>query len=38
MEVESPHGQIWSFRDGLVTRMEWFNTYREALQAGGIRE
>jgi ketosteroid isomerase-like protein len=38
MEVESPHGQIWSFRDGLVTRMEWFNTHREALQAGGIRE
>jgi len=38
MEVESPHGQIWSFRDGLVARMEWFNTHREALQAGGIRE
>jgi ketosteroid isomerase-like protein len=38
MEVESPHGQIWSFRDGQVTRMEWFNTHREALQAGGITE
>jgi ketosteroid isomerase-like protein len=38
MEVESPHGQIWSFRDGLVTRMEWFNTHREALQAGGITD
>jgi ketosteroid isomerase-like protein len=38
MEVESPHGQIWSFRDGLVTRMEWCNTHREALQAGGITD
>lgn len=38
MEVESPHGQVWTFRDGRVARMEWFNTHAEALQAAGLRE
>jgi ketosteroid isomerase-like protein len=38
MEVDSPHGQIWSFRDGRVTRMRWVNTHREALEAAGVRE
>ena len=38
MEVESPHGQIWTFRDGLVTRMEWFNTHEKTLQAAGVRD
>jgi hypothetical protein len=38
MEVDSPHGQIWSFRDGRVTRMRWVNTHREALEAAGMRE
>ena len=38
MEVDSPHGEIWSFRDGLVTRMRWTNTHREALEAAGVRE
>jgi ketosteroid isomerase-like protein len=32
MEVEAPHGQIWTFRDGRVIRMQWFNTHVEALQ------
>jgi ketosteroid isomerase-like protein len=36
MEVDNPHGQIWSFRDGLVTRMRWFNTHAETLQAAGL--
>jgi ketosteroid isomerase-like protein len=38
MEVDSPHGQIWTFRDGRVTRMEWFNTHRETLEAAGLGE
>jgi hypothetical protein len=38
MEVESPHGQIWSFRDGLVIRMRWFNTHRETLEFAGVRD
>lgn len=38
MEVEAPHGQIWTFRDGRVIRMQWFNTHAEALQIAGVRE
>ena len=38
MEVESPHGQIWTFRDGRVVRMRWFNTHRETLEAAGLSE
>ena len=34
MEVSAPHGQIWTFRDGRVARMEWFNTHREAVGSG----
>ena len=38
MAVESPHGQVWSFRDGLVVRMRWFNTHRETLDFAGVRD
>ena len=38
MAVESPHAQLWSFSDGRATRMEWFNTHREAMEAAGARE
>jgi ketosteroid isomerase-like protein len=38
MEVDSPHGQIWTFRDGQVVRMRWFNTHRATLEAAGVRE
>jgi ketosteroid isomerase-like protein len=38
MEVESPHGQVWSFRDGLVVRMRWFNTHVETLEFAGMRD
>jgi ketosteroid isomerase-like protein len=37
MEVESPHGQIWTFQDGRATRMRWFNTHQEALDTAGLR-
>jgi len=38
MEVESPHGQVWTFRDGRVARMQWFNTHAETLEHAGMRE
>jgi ketosteroid isomerase-like protein len=38
MEVDSPHGEIWTFRDGRVVRMRWFNSYRETLEAAGLHE
>jgi ketosteroid isomerase-like protein len=36
MQVESPHGQVWTFRAGRVARMQWFNTHEETLQAAGL--
>jgi len=36
MEIDSPHGQIWTFRDGRVVRMRWFNTHSETLEAAGL--
>ncbi len=36
MKVDSPHGQIWTFRDGQVIRMRWFNTHGETLEAAGL--
>jgi ketosteroid isomerase-like protein len=38
MEIDSPHGQIWTFRDGRVLRMQWFNTHRETMDAAGLRD
>ena len=38
MALDSPHGQIWTFRDGKVARMCWFNTHRETLDAAGLSE
>jgi ketosteroid isomerase-like protein len=34
--VEAAHGEVWTFRDGRVIRMEWFNTHAEALRAAGV--
>ena len=36
MEVTSAHAQIWTFRDGRVSRMRWFNSHRDALEAAGL--
>jgi hypothetical protein len=38
MEVVTPHGQLWTFRNGRAARMRWFNTHRETLEAAGLRE
>jgi ketosteroid isomerase-like protein len=38
MAVEATHGQVWTFRDGRVVRMQWFNSHSEALQIAGVRE
>jgi len=38
MEVGAPHGQIWTFRNGRVVRMRWFNSHRETLEAVGLHE
>jgi ketosteroid isomerase-like protein len=33
IEATSPHGEIWTFDAGRVTRMRWFNTHKETLAA-----
>jgi len=38
MVVSAEHGQIWTFRDGRVLRMQWFNTHRETVEAAGSAE
>lgn len=38
LEVRREHGQIWTFRDGRVARMRWFNTHRETLEAAGLAD
>ena len=37
-EVHQEHGQIWTFRDGRVARLRWFNSRRETLRAAGLPE
>jgi ketosteroid isomerase-like protein len=36
LELTRPHGQIWTFRDGRVARMRWFQSHAETLEAGGL--
>ena len=35
-EIRQEHSQVWTFRDGRVARMRWFNSHREALEAAGL--
>jgi ketosteroid isomerase-like protein len=37
-EVEMRFAQVWTFRDGLVARMEMYADRDEALQAAGLQE
>jgi ketosteroid isomerase-like protein len=37
-EVEMRFAQVWTFRDGLITRMEMYADRDEALDAAGLPE
>ena len=37
-EVEMRLAQVWTFRDGLITRIEMYADRNEALEAVGLRE
>jgi ketosteroid isomerase-like protein len=37
-EVEMRVGQVWTFRDGLIARMEMYADRNEALEAAGLSE
>jgi ketosteroid isomerase-like protein len=36
IEASGTHGEIWTFENGKVTRMQWFQTYEETLAAAGV--
>jgi ketosteroid isomerase-like protein len=36
VEVRRAHGQIWTFREGRLARMRWFNTHEDTLDAAGL--
>jgi ketosteroid isomerase-like protein len=37
-EIENRTGQLWTFRDGVVTHVAAFNERAEALEAAGLSE
>jgi ketosteroid isomerase-like protein len=36
LEASGPHGEIWTFKNGKVIRMRWFQTHAETLAAAGV--
>ena len=38
LRYEQAEAQIWTLRDGLITRLEWFHDRAEALKAAGLSE
>jgi ketosteroid isomerase-like protein len=34
--VAGEHGYVWTVRDGLAVRFQWFQSHREALEAAGL--
>ncbi|MBA2763131.1 MAG: nuclear transport factor 2 family protein [Thermoleophilaceae bacterium] len=38
LRYEQTEAQIWTLRDGLITRLAWFHDRAEALEAAGLSE
>jgi ketosteroid isomerase-like protein len=38
LDVELPHASVWTVRKGKITRVQWFATREEALEAAGLSE
>ena len=36
IELEGDHGYVWTIRDGLAVRFQWFQSHQEALKAAGV--
>ena len=34
--VAGEHGYVWTVRNGLAVRFQWFQSHREALEAAGL--
>jgi ketosteroid isomerase-like protein len=35
IRLEGDHGYVWTIRDGLAVRFQWYQAHREALEAAG---
>lgn len=35
VELEGEHGYVWTVKDGLAVRFQWFQSHSEALEAAG---
>jgi ketosteroid isomerase-like protein len=38
VSVERGDGMVWTFRDGKLARLDYFNHQADALEAAGLRE
>ena len=38
IELEGDHGYVWTIRDGVAVRFQWFQSHAEALSAAGVDE
>jgi len=38
VELEGDHGYVWTIRDGVAVRFQWFQSHAEALSAAGVDE
>ena len=36
--VSGEHGYVWTLREGVAVRFQWFQSHREALEAAGLSE
>jgi ketosteroid isomerase-like protein len=36
VSLEGEHGYVWTIRDGLAVRFQWFQSHDEALAAAGL--
>jgi ketosteroid isomerase-like protein len=34
--LEGEHGYVWTVRDGLAVRFQWFQSHQEAREAAGL--
>ncbi len=34
--LEGEHGYVWTIKDGLAVRFQWFQSHAEALEAAGV--
>jgi ketosteroid isomerase-like protein len=36
IELEGDHGYVWTVRDGVAVRFQWYQSHAEALEAAGV--